>query len=121
MKRSITVIFALMAVLLFFAIAYGEGNAEKGKALFNDPRLGGGKAGVSCNSCHPDGKNAADEADDKGVRQTINACIQSWTAGGRRPIALKPAGHWATAGNAGKIPPGATMRRTNFTAFWRKR
>ena len=76
MKRSITVIFVLMAVPLFFATAYGEGNAEKGKALFNDPRLGGGKAGVSCNSCHPDGKNAADEADDKGVRQTINACIQ---------------------------------------------
>jgi cytochrome c peroxidase len=76
MKKSITVIFALMAVPLFFAAAYGEGNAEKGKVLFNDPQLGGGKAGVSCNSCHPDGKNAAKEADDKGVRQIINTCIQ---------------------------------------------
>ena len=41
-EKALMVIFALMAVPLFFATAYGEGNAEKGKALFNDPQLGGG-------------------------------------------------------------------------------
>jgi cytochrome c553 len=76
MKRTITVVLVLMVVLLFFAAAYGEGNAEKGKALFNDPQFADGKAGVSCSSCHPDGKNAAKGADDKGVRQIINACIK---------------------------------------------
>jgi len=76
MKRTLTTMLAFLAVPLFFAIAYGEGNAEKGKALFNDPRFAGGKAGISCNSCHPDGKNAAKGADDKGVRKIINACIE---------------------------------------------
>ena len=84
MKRTITVLIALMAVLLLFAAAYGEGNAEKGKALFNDPQFADGKAGVSCNSCHPDGKNAAKGADDGNVRQIINTCIEKALKG--KPI-----------------------------------
>jgi len=76
MKRTIMVMIAMTAVLLFFAAAHGQGNAENGKALFNDPQFADGKAGVSCGSCHPDGKNAAKGADDKGVRQIINACIK---------------------------------------------
>ena len=70
--------------MLLFAAAYGEGNAERGKVLFNDPQFADGKAGVSCNSCHPDGKNAAKDADDSGVRQIINACIEKALKG--KPI-----------------------------------
>lgn len=29
---------------------------EKGRVLFNDPKLGGSATEKSCNSCHPDGK-----------------------------------------------------------------
>src|SRR5574341_671334 len=29
---------------------------ERGKTLFNDPKLGNGTAGKSCNTCHPGGK-----------------------------------------------------------------
>jgi len=84
MKRTITVVLAFLMVPLFFAAAYGEGNALKGKALFNDPQFADGTAGVSCNSCHPDGKNAAKGADDKGVRKIINACIEKALKG--KPI-----------------------------------
>jgi cytochrome c peroxidase len=29
---------------------------DRGKAMFNDPKLGGGTTGMSCNTCHPEGK-----------------------------------------------------------------
>lgn len=32
------------------------GDPVRGKALFEDPKLGGGTSGVSCASCHPKGK-----------------------------------------------------------------
>jgi cytochrome c len=53
------------------------GDMEKGKALFNDPKFGGGTAGVSCNSCHPDGKGLEKAADKKDLEKFINACIKN--------------------------------------------
>ncbi len=50
---------------------------EKGKALFNDPKLGGGTAGVSCNSCHPDGKGLEKAADMKSLEKQVNLCIKN--------------------------------------------
>jgi len=46
----------VVGLIASFGIAAGkmEGNAEKGKALFNDPKAFGGIK--SCSSCHPDGK-----------------------------------------------------------------
>jgi len=61
---------------LTFTLAMAAGNVEKGKALFNDPKLGGGTAGMSCNSCHPDGKGLEKAADLKGLEKHINACIK---------------------------------------------
>ncbi|GAB4411266.1 MAG: cytochrome c peroxidase [Thermodesulfovibrionales bacterium] len=48
---------ALIAVGLAFPLAFAADmpSVEKGKALFNDPKLGGGTSGSSCNSCHPNG------------------------------------------------------------------
>ncbi|HAM53204.1 MAG TPA: hypothetical protein DCP92_21825 [Nitrospiraceae bacterium] len=53
--------------------------------MFNDPKLGGGTSGKSCNSCHPDGKGlemAADEKEwitpagvSKTLEQAVNTCI----------------------------------------------
>lgn len=34
----------------------------RGKNLFNDPSTGGGKKGISCNSCHPGGGTTGGEA-----------------------------------------------------------
>jgi len=55
------------------------GNVEKGKALFNDPKLGGGTAGVSCNSCHPNGEGVEKAADKKGkdLEEQVNLCIKN--------------------------------------------
>ncbi len=49
------VLFVLVSVFAA-SLALAGGDVEKGKALFNDPKLGGGTTGKSCNSCHPDGK-----------------------------------------------------------------
>jgi cytochrome c5 len=58
---------------------------ERGKALFNDPKLGGGTAGRSCNTCHPGGKGLFGVADKrewknpggvfKSLAETVNTCI----------------------------------------------
>ena len=57
-------------------LAMAAGDAEKGKALFSDPKFGGGTAGVSCNSCHPDGKGMEKTGDMKGLEKQVNACIK---------------------------------------------
>ncbi len=46
-----------MAVLFATAVlAMHHTPEDRGKALFNDPKFGGGTAGRSCSTCHPDGK-----------------------------------------------------------------
>ena len=74
---------------LIFSLAMAAGDVEKGKALFNDPRFGGGTAGVSCNSCHPDGKGLEKAADRKDLEKFVNACIQNALKG--KGIGLKSA------------------------------
>jgi len=85
MKYGRIVALTIAALFLGLSLAFAAGNVEKGKALFNDPKLGGGTSGRSCNSCHPDGKGLEDAADKKewetpgGTRKTlegaINICI----------------------------------------------
>ncbi len=62
---------------LMFALALAAGNAEKGKALFNDPKFGGGTTGMSCNTCHQDGKGVEKAADRKDLEKTVNTCIKN--------------------------------------------
>jgi len=55
-------LFSLMLVVVCMAstvIAMNQTPVDRGKALFNDPKLGGGTSGNSCNTCHPDGKGLA--------------------------------------------------------------
>lgn len=66
----------IIFVVLLFSFAMAAGNVEKGKALFNDPKFGGGTAGVSCNSCHQDGKGLEKAVAMKSLRKQINACIK---------------------------------------------
>ena len=44
----------LTALALVVSFAFAAGNVEKGKALFNDPKLG--TNGSTCGLCHPGGK-----------------------------------------------------------------
>ncbi len=67
----------VIALSLNFSLAIAAGNAEKGKALFNDPKLGGGTAGMSCNSCHPDGKGMEKAANRKDLEEQVNLCIKN--------------------------------------------
>lgn len=63
-----------------------EGNVERGKTLFNDPTLGGGTTGKSCNSCHPGGRGLEKAADKeefkilgetlKSLEDAVNLCIE---------------------------------------------
>jgi len=77
MKGLKTAVFIMVSFSLMFALAMAAGDAGKGKALFNDPKFGGGTAGVSCNSCHPDGKGVEKAADMKGLEKQVNACIKN--------------------------------------------
>jgi cytochrome c553 len=51
-----TGLLMMIAIIVFLAVgaAYSD-DAKKGKALFNDSRLG--TNGKSCNTCHPGGSN----------------------------------------------------------------
>lgn len=54
MKLLRILLISLTAAGLLFSTAFAAGNAEKGKALFNDPAAFGGT--TSCSTCHPEGK-----------------------------------------------------------------
>ena len=48
-------------------------SVDKGKALFNDPKLG--TNGKSCNTCHRDGKDLQKAGNKSDLDQIVNACI----------------------------------------------
>jgi cytochrome c553 len=77
MKGLKIAMLSIFSVGLLFSFAIAAGDMEKGKALFNDPKFGGGTAGVSCNSCHPDGKGLEKAGDMKGLEKQVNACIKN--------------------------------------------
>ena len=58
MKMLKIIMLAMLAAMFIassvFAAGVIGGDAERGKALFNDPKSFGGS--TSCSSCHPDGK-----------------------------------------------------------------
>jgi len=77
MKGLKITMLSMIFVNLVFSLAIAAGDGEKGKALFNDPKFGGGTAGVSCNSCHPDGKGLEKAADKKDLEKFVNTCIKN--------------------------------------------
>jgi cytochrome c peroxidase len=76
-KMKIFKIAALSVLVtgLLVAMALAAGDAAKGKTLFNDPKLGGATAGISCNTCHPNGKGVEKAGDRKDLAEFINRCI----------------------------------------------
>ena len=53
--------------------AQNEASVEKGKALFNDTKLG--TNGKSCNTCHPDGKGLNKAGAKSDLARIVNKCI----------------------------------------------
>lgn len=103
----------MVSFSLMFALAIAAGDAGKGKALFKDPKLGGGTAGVSCNSCHPDGKGLEKAGDMKGLEKQVNACIQNALKGkGIDPKSAEMADIVAYLKSLkGKIPAAETPKK----------
>jgi len=84
--RTIALIAITVLVASSLAIAAQKTSVNRGKALFNNPKLGNGTAGKSCNTCHPDGKGLEGVADKKEwknpggtyttLEQAVNICIE---------------------------------------------
>lgn len=76
-------LLSLIALGLLFSFAFAEGDAAKGKALFNDAKAFGGTK--ACSSCHPDGKGlekagakkewTTPAGKTKTLEEAINLCI----------------------------------------------
>lgn len=99
MKKLTIVTMCMIAAGLLFTAAFAAhdvesgtaavvaGDVAKGKALFNDPKLGGATSGKSCNTCHPDGKGVEMAADKKefnimgkkqnSLEEAVNFCIEN--------------------------------------------
>jgi mono/diheme cytochrome c family protein len=85
MKSISLLALALFSLVFVVTMAYGEGNVERGKALFNDPKLG--TTGKSCGSCHPDGKGLEQAGtkkefnimgkSQKSLEEAVNFCIEN--------------------------------------------
>ena len=85
--RSIKLIAVIAVIMLASSsvLAMHHTPEDRGKALFNDPKLGGGTSGRSCNTCHPDGQGLVGVAEKKewknpggmfkSLAETVNTCI----------------------------------------------
>lgn len=97
MKRMVVLSGCLVMLGLISSPASAAGNADAGKALFNDPKFAGGEK--ACNSCHPGGRGLEKAADkkefsimgktQKGLEEAINFCIVNANKG--KAIDLKSA------------------------------
>jgi cytochrome c peroxidase len=67
------VLFAALLGTSLTISMQGEASLEKGKALFNDPKLG--TTGKSCNDCHPGGNGVEKAAAKNDIERIVNSCI----------------------------------------------
>jgi cytochrome c553 len=113
MKGSRIAVFVIVSFSLTLTLALATGDPEKGKALFNDPKLGGGTVGMSCNSCHQDGKVVEKAADRKDLEKQVNACIKNALKGkGIDPKSAEMADIVAYLKSLkGKAPAAETQRK----------
>ena len=84
--KIITVIVVALFVASSMVIAKHHTPEERGKALFNDQKLGNGTAGKSCNTCHPDGKGLEGVGSKKewknpggtfkSLEEAVNVCVE---------------------------------------------
>ncbi len=74
----------IMVTGLLFSSAFGASDVAKGKALFNDTKLGNNTSGKSCNACHPGGSGLSKAGDRKDLEAFVNSCIENALKG--KPI-----------------------------------
>jgi cytochrome c553 len=86
MKIAKIALLSIAVVCLVFSVAFAAASdAAKGKALFNDTKLGGAPGKQSCGTCHPDGKGMEKAAGkkefnlggktQKSLEEAINMCV----------------------------------------------
>jgi cytochrome c553 len=83
MKTFVFAVAAMMVLGCTSPYVFAAGEAERGKALFNDPAAFGGKR--ACSACHPDGGGLEYAAGKKkfhiaggvqeNLEEAVNACI----------------------------------------------
>jgi cytochrome c peroxidase len=71
--RVIVVVLAVLSMAGMAVAAQHAATAEKGKALFFDPKLG--TTGKSCNDCHTNGKGLEQASGVKDIEGVVNKCI----------------------------------------------
>ncbi|MCC6347173.1 MAG: hypothetical protein IT388_08315 [Nitrospirales bacterium] len=97
-RKTTMMLYAVAASVLASSVALAA-DAAKGKALFKDLHFGGGTAGRSCNSCHPEGKGLENAGVKKefhimgkkqqSLEEAVNTCIEMALKG--KPIDPKSA------------------------------
>jgi cytochrome c peroxidase len=80
---SAVLLLLILSGSTVFAMQH-EATTDKGKALFNDPKLG--TSGKTCNDCHKDGTGLERAGDQKDLDKIVNNCITA----GLKGKALKP-------------------------------
>ena len=96
MKIVRIALLAMLAMGLSFSLALATGDVQKGKTMFNDPKLDGGTSGKSCNSCHPGGKGLEMAANKNEWRtagvisKTLEDAVNNCIGGALRGKALDP-------------------------------
>ena len=75
LKIVVLVVLVIIFGSSFVFAASEEATIDKGKTLFNDPKLG--TVGKSCNTCHKEGKGMEKAAAKKDLEVTINSCIKA--------------------------------------------
>jgi cytochrome c553 len=73
LRILVVAVFVLLLGTGFVFAMQHEASVEKGKALFNDPKLG--TTGKSCNDCHKNGEGMEKAGARKDLETVINACI----------------------------------------------
>jgi cytochrome c len=82
-KAATLIVLAMLFATAVYAMHHTP--EDRGKALFNDTKLGGGTSGRSCNTCHPDGKGLIGVGDKTSwknpggefntLEEAVNVCI----------------------------------------------
>ena len=76
MKKRFIAIAAIAALSIAPGVfAAGKSSVEKGKELFNDPKLSKSTNESSCNSCHAEGKDLENAGANKKFTKLVNNCL----------------------------------------------
>ncbi|MCL7489515.1 MAG: hypothetical protein M8357_15215 [Desulfobulbaceae bacterium] len=86
MKEKMFMLATALVMAGTLSLAYAA-DADKGKALFESPTLGGGTTGKSCQTCHDGGKGLGGDLFDRekltimgmeknNVEEMVNVCIE---------------------------------------------